>query len=186
MKKIVMAFAVASTLISTQSFAADTSTAGENNGYAQIGITRARTEDSGLVFIHPVATATVGYNFNKNFAGEVMAGTSVSDDTSYYGVARITSSIDSVFGAYLKAKTEITPDLSIFARVGVLRANISATGSNGFVSASSSASDTSLSFGAGLEYNFTKTIYGQVDYMSLYNKSGTSSQGPSVSLGFNF
>ena len=186
MKKLVMILAVASTFISTQSFAADTSAANENNGYAQIGITRARTEDSGLAFIHPVATATVGYNFNKNFAGEVMAGTSVSDDTSYYGSVRVTSSIDSVFGAYLKAKTEITPDLAIFARVGVLRANISATGSNGFVSASSSASDTSLSFGAGLEYNFTKSIYGQVDYMSLYNKSGTSSQGPSVSLGFNF
>lgn len=182
MKKLVMILAVASTFISTQSFAADTSAANENNGYAQIGITRVNSEASGIDLIHPVATATLGYNFNKNFAGEVVAGTGVGDDTTYYGVARVVTSVDSIFGAYLKAKTEITNDLAIFARVGALHANTSA--SSQFAAASGSS--TSFSFGAGLEYNFTKTIYGQVDYMSLSNKDGTSSQGPSVSLGFNF
>ena len=184
MKKLFLAVAI--TALSSQAFAADNNSPGDNNMYAQVGIARARTEDSGLAFIHPVAIVSVGYNFNKNFAGEVVAGTSMSDDSRYYGATRVTASIDSIFGAYLKAKTEVAPDLEIFARLGILHANISASASNGFYSGSASASDNSFSFGAGVQYNFTKTIYGQVDYMSLYNKGGTSSQGPSASIGFNF
>ena len=184
MKKLVMVVAI--TALSSQAFAADTNAASDNNMYAQVGIVRARTEDSGLAFINPVVIATVGYNFNKNFAAEVVAGTGISDDSVYYGATRVTATINSVFGAYLKAKTEVATDLEVFARVGVLHANVSASASNGFYSGSASAGDNSVSFGAGVQYNFTKTIYGQVDYMSLYNKGGTSSQGPSASIGFNF
>jgi opacity protein-like surface antigen len=184
MKKLFMVLTISA--MSSQAFAADSNAASEANGYAQIGMTRVRTEDSFLAVIHPVATATVGYNFNKNFSAEVFAGTSVSDDTTYIGSARVVSSIDSIFGAYIKLRTEVATDLEVFARVGVLHANVSATASNGFISASATASDNSFSFGAGVQYNFTKSIYGQVDYMSLYNKDDLSSQGPSVSIGFNF
>ena len=185
MKKMVLILVLTSGLASIQAHA-DSIVAPDSNMYAQFGISRVRTEDSGITVIHPVAIAALGYNFDKNFAGEVVAGTSTSDDTTYYGAARITSSIDSIFGAYLKAKTEVAPGLEIFARAGVLHANISASASNGFASASASAGGTSFSYGAGVQFNFTKTVYGQFDYMSFYNKSGTSSQGPSASIGFNF
>lgn len=184
MKKLIMVLAISS--ISSQVFAADSNATPNTNVYAQIGISRARTEGSGIAFVNPVAIATIGYNFNKNFAGEVVAGTGINDDTVNYGATRVTATVNSIFGAYLKAKTEVATDLEVFARVGVLHANVSASASNGFYSGSASAGDNSFSFGAGIQYNFTKSMYGQVDYMSLYNKGGISSQGPSASVGFNF
>jgi hypothetical protein len=51
---------------------------------------------------------------------------------------------------------------------------------------SGSASDTSAAYGAGLQFNFNKSVYGQVDYMSYYSKSGEQARGPSLSIGVKF
>jgi hypothetical protein len=190
MKKYLLATAVISALVSASAFAADSnassSSQGEEKAYAEFGVIALRTEESGFSANNAVGLLRVGYNFDKNFSGEVVAGGGMNDASGYYGSTFVTFKVNSVYGAYLKAKTEVTPDLEIFARLGVLHVDVTATAANAYVSAWANSYDNSVSFGAGAQYNFSKTVYGQADYMSYYNKSGTSSNGPSVSLGYQF
>jgi hypothetical protein len=188
MNKILMVTAVVAALVSTSAFAEDSNVSSQDEGkaYVEFGVAAVRTKDSGFSATNSVGLLRAGYNFDKNFSGEIVAGGGINDASGYYGSTYLTFKINSVYGAYLKAKTEVTPGLEIFARLGVLHVDVTATASNPYASGWANAYDNSVSFGAGAQYNFTKAVYGQVDYMSYYNKSGTSSNGPSVSLGVKF
>ena len=49
-----------------------------------------------------------------------------------------------------------------------------------------SSSDSSFSYGIGMQYKFTDKMYLQGDYMSYYSKDGDTIRGPSISLGYRF
>ena len=188
MRNIIITAAIISAFASSTAFAADSnaSSQGEEKAYAEFGVIALRTEASGFSANNAVGLLRVGYNFDKNFSGEVVAGGGINDASGYYGSTYLTFKVNTVYGAYLKAKAEVSPDLEIFARLGVLHVDVTATASNAYAAAWANAYDNSVSFGAGAQYNFTKTVYGQVDYMSYYNKSGTTSAGPSASIGVKF
>lgn len=71
----------------------------------------------------------------------------------------------------------------VVARAGY---NINKSASNMYISVRQSGSD--FSYGVGAQHNFTKNTYGQVDYMSFYNKNdiwdGQAINGPSISVGY--
>ena len=58
--------------------------------------------------------------------------------------------------------------------------------SKGITSCSGSRSGTDFAYGLGIQTNFTKTVYGQVDYMQSYDKDGVSAKGYTLSLGTRF
>ena len=75
-------------------------------------------------------------------------------------------------------KMEVTKDVEAFARIGALHTK--------YEDESGSISKTKVSYGVGLQAQFTKDVYGQVDYMSYYKQDGMTAKGFTVSVGTRF
>ena len=83
------------------------------------------------------------------------------------------------FGIFIKPKMALTDNTEAFVRVGAVRADITAA-----TGASHKGND--LAYGLGIQTNFTKSVYGQLDYMNAYERSGVAAKGYTVSLGARF
>jgi hypothetical protein len=129
-----------------------------------------------------VGTLRFGVNFDKNISAEFLVGTTITDARFFVGATPVTVKYDSIYGAYLKAKTEVAPNLDLFARLGFMHASISAS----VPGASASAGGSDISYGVGAQFNFNQSMYGLVDYMSYYSKNGATAKGPSIGLGVKF
>jgi mRNA deadenylase 3'-5' endonuclease subunit Ccr4 len=73
----------------------------------------------------------------------------------------------------------LTQDTLVFARLGVTRSDFTA-------SAAGSRTGTDYSYGVGVQTNFTKTLYGQLDYMNYFDKDNASAKGFALSIGSRF
>ena len=51
---------------------------------------------------------------------------------------------------------------------------------------SESDSDGSFAWGLGGRYNFSKTLYGGLDYMQYYKKDGVKIDGVTLNVGYRF
>jgi outer membrane immunogenic protein len=155
----------------------------ETGFYAELGLAQAYYTEPSVNFNHSMGVGKVGYNLNKNTAFEIMAAGNLNSVNFYYGSTFIANvKIDSAYGAYGKFSLPVNDDVSLFVRVGATNASISASTRYGRYFTSGS----SLSYGAGAQFNFTKAIYGQVDYMSYYNRNDISVTAPSISVGYKF
>jgi len=150
--------------------------------YAEANLGSIKYSEAGYYASPVVGSLKFGMNIDKNLAVEGLLGTTISNANFNIGVTPVSVKYESIYGVFLKAKTEIAPNLDVFARLGYIHATISA--STAFGSASKGGSD--FSYGIGAQYNFTPTIYGQLDYMSYYNKNGATANGPSAGLGLKF
>ncbi len=86
------------------------------------------------------------------------------------------------FGFYAKPKIEIAQDTEVFGRLGISHTSWKSETSTD----SSNDSFTKLAYGIGIQTQFTKDIYGQVDYMNLGKKQGVSAKGITFSVGTRF
>jgi len=155
----------------------------ETGFYAELGLAQAYYTEPNVNFNHSMGVGKLGYNINKNTAFEVMAAGNINSVNFYYGSTYIANvKIDSAYGAYGKFSLPLNEDVSLFVRTRVTNASITASTRYGKYFTSGS----SLSYGAGAQFNFTKAIYGQVDYMSYYNRNDISVTVPSVSVGYKF
>lgn len=150
--------------------------------YVEVGYGAIKYTEPGAWAEPGVGVVRLGMNIDKNLSGELMYGGTVNDANFYVGSTRVTFRYDSIYGAYLKGKLEVSPFVEVFGRVGVTGADVSASVPGYAITASGS----DVSYGAGVQFNFSKTAYGQIDYMSYYNKGGASVKGPSASVGFRF
>jgi opacity protein-like surface antigen len=78
---------------------------------------------------------------------------------------------------------EVGDGLELFARVGFAESKLKATLVGEF---SNSDSDNDVSFGVGMKYAFSKSMYGVVDYMRYYNKDDVKVDGFTFGLGYKF
>ena len=67
----------------------------------------------------------------------------------------------------------------VFARVGVIRADITASNAG-----SSQGSD--VAYGLGIQAYLSQNIYGQVDWMHSYDRDNVGAKGFTFSLGTRF
>jgi hypothetical protein len=105
---------------------------------------------------------------------------SAASSATVQGTAATTTVTHS--GVYAPGDTTTTTVAITSWPVGATNASITASTRYGRYFTSGS----SLSYGAGAQFNFTKAIYGQVDYMSYYNRNDISITAPSVSVGYKF
>ena len=132
------------------------------------------------------AAAIVGYQLNENLSLEGMVASGLSSaDVKLNGTTQtnpVTQKLDLAYGAYVRAKTTLTNDVEIFARVG--RSGWHTTAST--ASASSSSHLYDWMYSAGLNYNINKSTYLTGGWASIYNKSSTKTDGYSLGIGFRF
>jgi hypothetical protein len=154
----------------------------ETGYYAELGVTQVYFKQNDTQFNHMMADVKVGYNFSKNIAVEVMLGNNLnSADTNYNGT-NVNAKISSAYGGYGKFSLPVSDVFSLFVRLGVTDARLNSSSNLG----SDWSSGFDFSYGGGAQFNFTKEVYGQIDYMSYYNKNNVSVAGPSISIGYKF
>jgi hypothetical protein len=142
--------------------------------YIETAIALPQYTEPGYYFTPVVGVVRIGANLNKNIALETMIGTTISNATS----GRFTLRYDSVYGAYLKAKSAS----GIFGKIGFASANASVSGYGAYAVASGS----SASYGIGIQLDLPDATYFVIDYMSYYSAQGITVSGPSAGIGVTF
>jgi hypothetical protein len=151
-----------------------------NQGYyGEVGYTalNIKNDSNGFDITPKLARLIVGKEINKGLAVEGTYAFTASKDSAVVNGTKYTGKA-SMFGAYLKPKFEISQDVEVFARVGALHTKYEDEGS--------SFSKTKLSYGIGMQTQFTKDVYGQVDYMSYGKQDSVTTKGFTVSVGTRF
>lgn len=133
-------------------------------GFTSVSTSKDETDTGGKVF--------VGFRFHPNFAVEAgyfnLGKVSFTSTTTPAATISGDAKSDNGFNIDLLGIMPVTPDLSLFARVGAQtsKTTLNATGSGGgrTVSASSSETGTNWKAGLGAQYNFTQTIGARAEW----------------------
>jgi len=155
---------------------------GKDSGYyGELGYSAIKFDDGTTNATPKLLRLVVGTNINPNLDAEAAVALTASkgdfDNSSAGGKLSAKH-----FGLYAKPKIEIAKDTELFGRIGVSHTtwtNSDSTGEN-------SESFTKLAYGIGVQTQFTKDVYGQVDYMNLGKKDGVSAKGLTFSVGTRF
>lgn len=153
---------------------AQSRTSADNGYYAEIGYSPVDVSGAGGTATPDALRFLIGNELNKNLALEAFYMTTTSKDSRVGYNASISG-----FGMYLKPKMALSESTEVFARLGFMRADITA-------SANGSHTGTDMAYGLGVQTNFTKSVYGQLDYMNSYDRSGISAKGYTLSLGTRY
>jgi opacity protein-like surface antigen len=153
---------------------AQSRTAADNGYYGEIGYSPVDVSGVSGSATPLTLRFLVGNELNKNLALEGMYITTTSKDTRVGYDASIKG-----FGLFLKPKMALTENTEVFARAGVMRTEIIA-------SPRGSHTGTDVAYGLGIQTNFTKSVYGQLDYMHSYDRDSVAAKGYTLSLGTRF
>jgi hypothetical protein len=154
----------------------------KNSGYyGEVGYSVIKFDDGDTSTAPKLVRFVVGTSINANLdvEGTVALTGSKGDvkDTTENGKLSAKH-----IGFFAKPKMEIAKDTEVFGRIGI---SYTSWKSNNSVSESSD-SFTKLAYGIGIQTQFTKDVYGQVDYMDLGKKDGVSAKGFTISVGIRF
>jgi opacity protein-like surface antigen len=140
---------------------------------------------SGLGFepgYNPTALrAILGTEISPNLAVEAMVALSSRSGSDEVNGVNVRLKVKNLWGVYAKPKVQFG-DLTVFGRAGIGGASVSASANGNTVS----GSGASFSGGAGVNYAITKSVSVNADYMRYYKSKGTSIEGISVGLGYQF
>ena len=161
---------------------AQAQTTRETGFYTELGAAQAYYRESAGNFNNTMGVFKAGYDINKYVAAEVMAAGNLNSANFYVGSTYVNAKISSAYGGYGKFQLPVNEQFSFFVRLGVT----SSTATYSTRWGSGWASGTDFSYGGGAQFNFTKNVYGQVDYMSYYNKNNVTAVAPSISVGYKF
>jgi hypothetical protein len=173
-KRILVAlFAVLSAGIASAQSVPNQSYYGEV-GYTSLNI---KSDDNGFDITPKLARFIVGKEIDKNLSVEGTYAITASKDSATIDGTKYTAKA-TMYGMYLKPKFEITKDVEAFARIGAVHSK--------YEDEVSSVSKTKASYGLGIQTQFSKDVYGQVDYMHYYKQEGITGKGFTVSVGTRF
>jgi len=143
-----------------------------------------KMETSGFSATAGVGIVRAGINFDRFVALEAFGAFGTSDaNGGVYGIP-VSLKLNSAYGAYIKGQYPVAPHFELFVRAGWLHASVEVT--DKYYGLSGSSSDSSFSYGGGVQVPFGNGWYAQGDYMSYYSKNSDSIRGLSVGLGYRF
>jgi opacity protein-like surface antigen len=190
MKKQTIALIAATTLFSAAGASAQQASA--SPWYGELGYTQLKIEDSsGAPAINVggnggMLRGIVGYDLHPNAAVEGMLGLGIrkADVNGSFGGVAFTGDLklEHMLGVFIKPKFQAGP-VELFARAGVTQTKVKATVRVGAASASSSDSGSDFAYGLGAKWQFSRTAYVGLDYMSYYDKDSTKLRGTTLSIG---
>lgn len=174
MKKLHLIAIATLAVLSATGAQAQSRTSANNGNYGEIGYSPVDVSGPGGTATPDALRFLIGNELNKNMGLEALYLTTTSKESRLGYNASVSG-----FGIFLKPKMALNESTEVFARVGLMRADITA-------SASGSHTGTDVAYGLGIQTNFTKSVYGQFDYMNSYDRSGIAAKGYTLSLGTRF
>ncbi len=101
-------------------------------------------------------TARGGYDFNQNFGAEIEAATGVTDES----ILGATVELDYLVGAYGKVQYPVSETVNLFARAGIVSAELDVSGGG----LGLSSSETGAGYGVGGTVDISPNLYARGDY----------------------
>ncbi len=161
---------------------AQAQTAAPSPFYGEIGYAAVNTDVLGADSDLGMARGILGYELHPNVAVEAMFGLGVGDDKTSDGEHTDKLKLEHSYGLYLKPKLQLAQGLEVFGRIGYTRIKLELTSPDH----RETDSDDDVSYGLGVSYQFTKSVYGSFDYMRYYDKDATKIDGFSLAVGYRF
>jgi opacity protein-like surface antigen len=149
--------------------------------YGEAGYSAIKLDDGDTNATPKLARFIFGANINTNLDVEGMVALTTTKGDWKNNDSNGKASAKH-FGFYAKPKIEIAQDTEVFGRLGISHTSWKSETSTD----SSSDSFTKLAYGIGIQTQFTKDVYGQIDYMNLGKKQGLSAKGITFSIGTRF
>lgn len=153
---------------------AQTIDAAATSYYAEIALVPLQIKEGGKAYDPTGMRIIVGKNINRNLAIEGAYIITVSPDDQVTFDAKADQ-----YSLSVKPKLVISETIDAFARVGYGSSNVTS-------SSLGSKRVADWTYGLGIQAQFTRDVFGQVDYMSYTNKDGLWVRGVGVSLGMRF
>lgn len=149
--------------------------------YGEVGYAATKFSSEGVSTTPKLVRLVVGTNINANLDIEGTAALTASkgeykDDRDIHKLSATN------YGIYAKPKFDVAQDTEIFGRIGLSHTSYK----DKYAASEGSDSFTKLAYGIGIQTQFTKDVYGQVDYMNLGKKEGVSVKGFTLSVGTRF
>ncbi len=146
----------------------------EHSFYGEIGFSQVDLSGAGGDSKPLALRFLVGNEINKNLGFDILYTQTVHKDTQTGFDANYNG-----LGVFLKPKYTVIQGTEVFARIGVVRADITA-------SSAGSSQGSDIGYGLGIQTNFTNSVYGQIDYMHSYDRDNVAAKGFTVSIGSRF
>ena len=154
----------------------------EPKAYAEFSYAHIHVNTGGYSSKPALGIIIVGLDLNEYLAVELLGATGTHNGSFKYAENTFVIDVDSALGGYLKVGGEVGPKLRLFGKIGVIRSRVTASSPPEFFS----QTETNISYGAGIEYNFSDVVYLQSNYISYYNAHGKTAHGPAIAFGFRF
>jgi outer membrane immunogenic protein len=155
--------------------------ADEMKAYVEGSYAWPKLDGSGVSGTTGAIVARGGVNFSPYWSLEGVVAFGTTDATVDVGFP-LNLKFKNAYGAYVKGQYPVAPQFELFARAGWFHNTVEASGFGGSISNSNS----SFSYGAGVQVPFGTGWYAQADYMSYYSNHGDSIKGPSLGVGYRF
>ena len=158
-----------------------------SNGYFEFGYMQYMESADGLdgkkVDINvPALIATAGFKVTENISIEGFLGNGIAKDEFKMSGADVDVELGNIIGANIKGSLGLTENLNAIGKVGFVSRKAEVTASLGSLSSSDTDTDSGVTFTGGLEYSFTKSVYGTAAYTRYNEDAGTVTFG----VGYNF
>lgn len=145
-----------------------------NGYYGEIGYSPLKLNGAGGGSRPDALRLLIGYDVNPNLGVEALYTSTVAKESRVGYDASMNA-----FGLLLKPKLALSPSTEMFARVGAMRAEITA-------SAQGARTGTDFAYGLGIQTKLSDTMHLQLDYMHFYDRDNVSAKGYTVSIGKRF
>jgi hypothetical protein len=149
--------------------------------YAGVSYGLVTYKEDGLPSVRPQALAfKAGRDLHPNIAVEVRAGFGVGDDTVSIAGTPVDFEIDHYAGVYAKGILPLAEAFSVYGLLGVVAGKVTARG----FGYSASSSDTSVSFGLGIDLAFSRHSVVNFEWAELFH--GPDYKVEAASLGYTY
>lgn len=136
----------------------------QDKNYISVGYGQAAYEAYGGRWVPTILRLTAGTNLMDNLAIEGMLATGIRKSN----VSGIGVEVQNMVGLYAKPFIKMNENFEAYGRVGMLRTTLDASASG----VSTSETESSFSYGAGIQFNPDSRGGIFLDYMNYYSKDG--------------
>lgn len=132
----------------------------------------------------------IGKEINKNFAIEGRFGMGMGDDSTgaFIGITpfTVTQEVDTFFGIYAKGIMPASDVVSLYGMVGFTDGTVNTSITDGVITISDSGSESDISFGVGVDFDVTKSMALNIEYMNYIDVDNGTLDALSVGITTKF
>ena len=165
------------TLIAAGLAAASCVTFAQSSSYGEVAYVSGRYSEPGISANPTSLRLIYGMKSSDNLSYEGLLALGMATGNGRYLTVNYGIKENSVLGFYAKGTTKLSDGVQVFGRFGVTTTSLTENASGPRGSIQQTTSGTSLSYGAGLNFNIDAASSVNLDYMAYYNRNGINLNG---------